>query len=187
MLPYTIGHYLWSDRPERPSTDDAAFVEAEAQVRGRVDKLLAVGGRRTVDSFHRELGQIMWDECGLARTEAGLTRALEKIPALREEFWSDVRVLGDQDNYNMSLEKAGRVADFLEFAEIMCVDALDRAESCGCHFREESQTEDGEALRDDENFAHVSAWSYKGVGERPELHKEPLVFENVKLSQRSYK
>jgi succinate dehydrogenase / fumarate reductase flavoprotein subunit len=140
-----------------------------------------------VDSFHRELGQIMWDKCGMARTAEGLSQALEQIPLLREQFWKDVRVLGNGEELNQSLEKAGRVADFLELAELICRDALHRNESCGGHFREEYQTPDGEALRDDEHFAYVAAWEYKGDGHVPELHKESLEFEHVHLAQRSYK
>ena len=153
----------------------------------RLKKLLSIKGRRTVDTFHRTLGKIMWDYCGMARNEQGLKTALEKIPALREEFWQDVRVLGDDGEVNQSLEKAGRVADFLELGELMCLDALERRESCGGHFREEYQTEDGEAARDDENFCHVAAWEYAGEGNRPVRHIEPLVFEYLPLQTRSYK
>ncbi len=149
--------------------------------------MLSINGTRTVDHFHRELGKIMWDYCGMARNKIGLEKALSEIPALREEFYSDVRVLGENETYNQSLEKAGRVADFFELAESMCHDALVREESCGGHFREESQTPEGEALRDDDNFAHVAAWEFTGVGEQPTLHKEELDFTYVKLSQRSYK
>ena len=144
-------------------------------------------GKRTADSFHRELGKIMWENCGMGRNEGGLKKALERIPALREEFWQNLLVPGAALELNQSLELAGRVADFLEFAEMMCHDALMRTESCGAHFREESQTADGEALRDDEHFRYVSAWEFTGVGKEPELHKEPLDFENVELAQRSYK
>jgi succinate dehydrogenase / fumarate reductase flavoprotein subunit len=140
-----------------------------------------------VDSIHRELGKVMWDYCGMARNEAGLRTALERIPAIREEFWQNVTVVGKGEELNQSLEKAGRVADFLELAELMCLDALHRKESCGGHFREESQTPDGEALRDDVNFTYVAAWEYRGEGRPPELHREPLTFERVQLSQRSYK
>ena len=152
-----------------------------------IKQLLGIKGKRTVDDFHRELGKIMWDYCGMARNEQGLKTALEKIPALREEFWKNVRVLGDGEELNQSLEKAGRVADFLELGELLCLDALERRESCGGHFREEYQTEDGEAARDDENFCHVAAWEYTGEGNRPIRHVEPLVFENVQLQTRSYK
>ena len=161
--------------------------EAEAQIAERTKRLLSIDGKRTVDSFHRELGKIMWDYCGMARNDAGLRKALELIPPLREEFWKNVNVPGSDTHLNQALEKAGRVADFLELAELICIDALHRTESCGGHFREESQTPDGEALRDDEDFAYVAAWQYAGDNEPPILNKEPLVFENVKLSQRSYK
>ena len=152
-----------------------------------MEKLLAVNGTRTVDDFHRELGQLMWNNCGMARSEAGLKQALEELPKIREAFWRDVNVPGSGDDLNQALEKANRVADFLEFAEVMLQDALNRNESCGGHFRVESQTEEGEALRDDEAYAYVAAWEFKGVGEEPVLHKEPLMFEEVPLSQRSYK
>ncbi|NUN15340.1 MAG: fumarate reductase/succinate dehydrogenase flavoprotein subunit [Myxococcales bacterium] len=187
VIPYTLGHYLASTTLEPVSTDHKAFKEAEAGVHQTVNTLLSIGGRRSPDSFHRELGQIMWDYCGLARNDAGLRKALQLIPKLRDEFWQDLCVLGERENLNVSLEKAGRVADFLEFAELMCHDALARTESCGGHFREESQTDAGEAQRDDENFCHVSAWEFRGVGSAPTLHKEPLVFENVQLATRSYK
>jgi succinate dehydrogenase / fumarate reductase flavoprotein subunit len=150
-------------------------------------RLLEVRGKRTVDSFHRELGKIMWDYCGMSRNEAGLRTALDKIRELRKEFWRNVNVPGSEAELNQALERAGRVADFLELGELMCLDALHRTESCGGHFREESQTPDGEALRDDQHFAYVAAWEYAGEGASPILNKEPLVFENVKLSQRSYK
>ena len=144
-------------------------------------------GKRTVDSFHRELGHVMWEDCGMGRNDAGLRRAIERIPQIREEFWRNVNVPGDADSLNQSLEKAGRVADFLELGELMCRDALHRTESCGGHFREESQTEEGEARRDDEKFSYVAAWEWRGEGVEPALHKEPLDFEYVKPSQRSYK
>ena len=153
----------------------------------RTSKLLGTKGTRTVDSFHRELGRIMWEYCGMARNEQGLKTALQKIPALREEFWRDVKVLGGEQELNQSLEKAGRVADFLELGELMCRDALERRESCGGHFREEYQTPEGEALRDDANFTHVAAWEYKGDDQAPVRHVEPLEFEYVHLTQRSYK
>ncbi len=186
VLPYTIGDYLSQHMGEKVSTDHEAFAATEAEVKARIEKLLAVGGSRTVDSFHRELGHLMWDHCGMARNEAGLERALEKIPELREQYWQDVKVLGDGDGVNQPLEKAGRVADLLELAELMCRDALERPESCGGHFREESQTPEGEALRDDENYSHVSAWEHVEGGV-PKHHKEHLEFEYVKLTQRSYK
>jgi succinate dehydrogenase / fumarate reductase, flavoprotein subunit len=159
----------------------------EADVQARLTRLLDANGKRTVDSFHRELGKIMWDHCGMARNAAGLRQALQLIPALREEFWLNVNVPGSGDTLNQALERAGRVADFLELGELMCRDALHREESCGGHFREEYQTEDGEALRDDEHFAYVGAWEYQGEDRQPALNKEPLEFEYVKLAQRSYK
>jgi succinate dehydrogenase / fumarate reductase flavoprotein subunit len=187
ILPSTIADYLARTRPERPAGDRPAFRQVEAEVAGRVRRLLAVRGARTVDSFHRELGELMWDYCGMARNEAGLRYALGKIPELRAEFWENVRVLEGSEEVNQSLEKAGRVADFLELAELICIDALHRAESCGGHFREESQTPDGEALRDDDHFSYVAAWEHTGTRSSPRLHKEPLTFEYVHLTQRSYK
>ena len=160
---------------------------AEAEASGRVQRLLGIQGKRTVASFHRELGRIMWEKCGMARTAAGLREALAEIPALREEFWQNVTVPGGNDTLNQSLEHALRVADFLELGELMCRDALHREESCGGHFREEYQTPDGEALRNDEEFSYVAAWEYTGDGNTPNLHKEPLEFEYVELAQRSYK
>ena len=186
ILPYTIGDYLAQHMHDRVDTDHPAFEAVESDVRSRIDRLLTVGGTRTVDSFHRELGVLLWDRCGMAREESGLEEALEQIPRLRAEFWRDVTVLGSGDDINQSLEKAGRVADFFELAELMCRDALERTESCGGHFRVESQTPEGEALRDDENFSHVSAWEYRGDDE-PVEHREPLEFEYVKPTQRSYK
>lgn len=187
VIPYTIGDYLASNKLEKVTTDHPEFQAAKAAVEERTQKLLSINGTRTVDSFHRELGRIMWDKCGMARDAAGLKQALEEIPKLREEFWRSVKVPGTGAELNQSLEKAGRVADFLEFAELMCLDALQREESCGGHFRTEYQTEDGEAKRDDERFAYVAAWEYAGEGNTPILNKEPLTFENVHLSTRSYK
>ena len=187
VLPYTIGDYLATTKFEKIATDHAAFRSAEAEVAGQARRLLSIRGKRTVDSFHKELGKLVWDKCGMARTDAGLGEALARIPALREEFWSNVNVLGMNEEMNQSLERAGRVADYLEFAELLCLDARERKESCGGHFREEYQTPEGEALRDDANFAHAAAWEFRGVGQRPVLHKEPLTFENVHLTQRSYK
>jgi succinate dehydrogenase / fumarate reductase flavoprotein subunit len=189
VLPYTLPAYLAGQIGRRPQTDHPEFRKAESEVRARTERMLAINGKRSVDSFHRELGLLLWDKCGMARNAAGLNEALARIPALREEFWRDVRVPGDGEEFNQSLERAGRVADFLEFAELMCTDALTRDESCGGHFREEHQTPDGEALRDDENFADVFAWEYQGDGSvaPPKLHREPLVFETVELTQRSYK
>lgn len=188
VLPYTIGQYLAEVGPDdRPSADGSEFAGVEEEVRGRIDRMLSIKGRRTPTSFHRELGQIMWEKCGMARDAAGLEEAIQKIPALREEFWSNLNVPGENGSLNQSLELAGRVADFLEFGELMCRDALQRAESCGGHFRTEHQTEEGEARRDDENFSFVGAWEYKGEGNAPELHKEDLQYEEVKMTQRSYK
>jgi succinate dehydrogenase / fumarate reductase, flavoprotein subunit len=187
VLPYTIGNYLASTKQTKVDTSHPAFKDAEAAVATRVKKLIAVKGHRTVDSFHRELGKIMWDYCGMGRTREGLKTALQKIPVLREEFWKNLTVIGGNDEINQSLEKAGRIADFLELAELMCLDALEREESCGGHFREEYQTPDGEALRNDEKFCHVAAWEYSGEGKTPIRNVEPLAFENVHLTQRSYK
>jgi succinate dehydrogenase / fumarate reductase flavoprotein subunit len=187
VLPNTINDYL-ADGPF-PDVDAShpAVVEAVEAVRARIDKLLSVNGSRTVDSFHRELGRLMWDYCGMERSEEGLRKALTRIRELKKEFWSDVRVLGTNEELNQALERAGRVADFFELGELMCIDALVRRESCGGHFRVESQTPDGEALRDDEEFAYVSAWEFAGEDKRPILHKEPLVYEYVEMKQRSYK
>jgi succinate dehydrogenase / fumarate reductase flavoprotein subunit len=187
VIPYTIGAYLASEiRVGAIPTDHPAFVETENQVRERINKLVSIKGKQSPESFHKRLGLIMWDKCGMARSEEGLKEAIAEIRALREEFWSDVRILGDMDEYNPELDKAGRVADFLELGELMCLDALTRNESCGGHFREEYQTEDGEALRDDENFMFVSAWELKGDSDWT-LNKEPLVYDNIKIAQRSYK
>jgi succinate dehydrogenase / fumarate reductase flavoprotein subunit len=187
VLPNTIGDYLATSRLEKIDAEHSAFRQVEAEVAERTNKFLSIDGNRTVDSFHRELGKLLWDYCGMSRNEEGLRKALTRIPELRDEFWRGVNVPGSDRELNQALEKAGRVADFFELAELMCLDALHRKESCGGHFREESQTADGEALRDDENFAYVAAWEYAGPEAQPVLHKEPLVFENVKLSQRSYK
>jgi succinate dehydrogenase / fumarate reductase flavoprotein subunit len=187
ILPYTLGNYFASTRLEAVGAEHPAFAEVEKQVAERTAQLLAVNGKRSVDSFHRELGHLLWDECGMERSPKGLERALQRIPALREEFWKNVRVLGTSDELNQQLERAGRVADFLEFGELMCRDALTRNESCGSHFRSDHQTPDGEALRDDAQYCFVSAWKYKGPGAAPELVREPLTFESVKLAQRSYK
>jgi succinate dehydrogenase / fumarate reductase flavoprotein subunit len=188
VLPYTIGDYLAPllGTP-LPAADHPSFKEAEREVAARVRRLLGIKGTRTVDRFHRDLGKILWDYCGMARNKTGLEKALSEIAALREEFSTDVRVLGEGETLNQSLEKAGRVEDFFQLAELMCVDAVDREESCGGHFREEHQTADGEALRDDEHFSFVSAWEFTGVGTPPLRHTEPLEFEYVKLTQRSYK
>jgi succinate dehydrogenase / fumarate reductase flavoprotein subunit len=188
VLPYTIGNYLAPLLGEQPvPTDHAAFTVVQGEVQGRVDHFMSVNGTRSVDWFHRELGKIVWDYIGMARNKTGLEKALSEIPALEEEFWKDVRVPGSADTLNQSLEKAGRVADFFQLAQLMARDALNREESCGGHFREEHQTEEGEALRDDENFAYVAAWEWQGEGTPQTLHKEPLEFENVHLATRSYK
>jgi succinate dehydrogenase / fumarate reductase, flavoprotein subunit len=187
ILPNTISHYLASTKLDAVAVDQADVKQAEADALGRVSRLLQIDGKRTVASFHRELGRIMWERCGMARTAAGLQEALREIPALREEFWQNVRVTGGNDTLNQTLEHGLRVADFLELGELMCRDALHREESCGGHFREEYQTEEGEALRDDDNFAYVAAWEFTGEGRAPALHKEPLEFEHVQLAQRSYK
>ena len=198
VIPTTIANYLVTQKPGTVSTSMPEFKQTESEAKERVNKLFSIQGKRTVDSFHRELGLTMWDECGMARSKEGLTRALEKIPQIREEFWQNVRIPGSGDNVNMELEKAGRVADFIEFGETMCYDALAREESCGGHFRSEHQffenspeviagnTQAGEAKRDDANFSHVSAWEYKGNDAPPVLHKEPLVYEEVHVSIRSY-
>ncbi len=191
VISQTLGHYLASNALPKVSTDAAAFADAESAVKARLDKLLSVKGGTPAAEFHKRLGKVLWDHCGMARNESGLKFALEEIPKIREEFWRGVSVTGSGADYNMALEEAGRVADFLEFGELLALDALERRESCGGHFREESQTPENEALRDDENFCHVAAWEFKGVGEGAALqatrHKEPLTFENVHLTQRSYK
>ncbi|MFD6754190.1 fumarate reductase/succinate dehydrogenase flavoprotein subunit [Micromonospora gifhornensis] len=187
VLPNTIANYLAAGPFEKIDGSHPAAIEARRNVEDRLQRLLAVNGDRTVDSFHRELGQIMWEHCGMERSEAGLRKAIDEIRALREEFWQRVRIVGDADGLNQSLEKAGRVADFFELAELMCIDALHREESCGGHFRAEHQTPDGEAQRDDDNFAYVAAWEFTATGEPSVLHKEDLKFEYVHPTQRSYK
>ncbi len=187
VLPYTIGNYLASVKPTKLATDRAEFRDAESEVKARVDRLLSTNGTRTVDEIHRELGHLMWEYCGMSRSEEGLTEALKQLPELRERFWKEVRVLGTSDSLNISLEKAGRLADFIELAEVMCHDALTRDESAGAHFRVEHQTSEGEAERNDAEYSHASVWEYRGEGEAPALNKEPLVFENVALATRSYK
>jgi succinate dehydrogenase / fumarate reductase flavoprotein subunit len=186
VLPTSIGDYMAQHRGGPVETGHSAVEEAERGVADRLTRLLSVGGDRSADSFHRELGQLMWDECGMARNQVGLKEALERIPELRQEFWQNVNVPGGGADLNQQLETANRVADFLELAELLALDALVRTESCGGHFREESQTPDGEARRDDEHFSHVSAWEFTGVGQDPILHKEPLAFEYVRPSPRSY-
>ena len=187
VLPYTIGNYLASAHPDLVSTDHPEFAAVEEQVQGRIKRLLSIDGKRTPMSFHKELGGLMWEKCGMSRNRAGLEEAIAKIPEIREEFWRNVRVPGEGEELNQSLEYAGRIADFLEFGELMCRDALDREESCGGHFREEYQTAEGEALRNDEDFTHVSAWEYAGEDSAPVRHRESLVFENIRLATRSYK
>jgi succinate dehydrogenase / fumarate reductase flavoprotein subunit len=187
IIPYTVGSYLASTKLSKVT---AAHPEAQAALNSTqrgVAKLLAIRGKRTVDSFHRELGKIMWDDCGMSRNAAGLKDAIGKIRALREEFWQNLNVTGSGDDLNQSLERAGRVADFLELGELLCIDALERNESCGGHFREEYQTPDGEAQRDDDHFSYVAAWGYTGAGKPWDLTKEPLEFTYVHPSQRSYK
>jgi succinate dehydrogenase / fumarate reductase flavoprotein subunit len=187
VIPYTIGNYLASTKQEKYSEDVAAAKGAVANVTAITKKLLNANGKRTVDSFHRELGKIVWDYCGMTRSADGLKKAASMIAELREDFWKNVRVLGANEDFNQALEKAGRVADFFELAELMCIDALHRNESCGGHFREEYQTPEGEALRDDANYSYVAAWGYQGEGRQASLAKEPLAFNYVKPSQRSYK
>ncbi len=187
ILPYTLPNYIASSALEKVDTSHPAFAAAKEEVMKRVTTMVNIRGKRTVDSIHKELGRMMWENCGMARSEAGLKSNLARIPELQEEFWKNVNIIGTGEELNQSLEKAGRVADFLELGELMCIDALQRAESCGGHFRVESQTPEGEALRDDEHFSYVSAWEWKGGGGHWEFHKEPLAFEHVHLAQRSYK
>jgi len=187
VIPYTIGPYLTTNGVSDVTADHQAFRDAAQQALERDQKLLAIDGKQTVRDIHSRLGKIMVDHVGMARNETGLKQAIEEIRSLREEFWNDVKVPGTTSDFNLSLQKAGRLADFLEFAEVMALDALERDESCGCHLREEHQTEENEAQRDDANFCHVAAWEYDGYGNAPKFHKEPLVFENVALTQRSYK
>jgi succinate dehydrogenase / fumarate reductase flavoprotein subunit len=186
VLPYTIGNYLGGTSLEKITTDHDVFNDAKANAKSGYEKLLSIKGNKTVKEFHKELGEILWNKVGMGRDEKGLKEAIAEIPKLREEFWQNVKVAGTADTMNKNLEFAGRVADYLELGELMATDALHRTESCGGHFREESQTEEGEALRDDENFTYVAAWEFKDQG-KWDLHKEPLVFENVTLTQRSYK
>ncbi|MBJ67343.1 MAG: succinate dehydrogenase flavoprotein subunit [Gemmatimonadetes bacterium] len=187
VIPNTLGGYIASEKIDQVTTSHPAFDEAEQQATDRIEKLLSINGSRTVDDFHRELGLVVWDYCGMSRNAEGLIEARRKVQSIRDEFWENVTITGTLGGVNKVLERAGRVADFMEFAELMMVDALTRDESCGGHFREEHQTEEGEARRDDENFAFVSAWEFTGVGQNPILHKEDLIFENVHLTQRSYK
>jgi len=187
VLPYTIGNYFASTKPAKPSASHPEFKKVEENVRALTNRLLSIKGKRTVTSLHRELGRLLWEKCGMARDEAGLKEALKRIPELREEFWKNITVTGENGGLNQNLEYAGRVADFMEFAELLCLDALHRNESCGGHFRTEHQTPDGEAKRDDEHFSYVAAWDYQGSDKQPVLHKEPLVYEEVHMSTRSYK
>jgi succinate dehydrogenase / fumarate reductase flavoprotein subunit len=187
VVPYTIGNYLATAGQPKASTSNPEFKKAEEDVRAFTTKLLSIKGKRTVTSFHRELGKLMWEKCGMARNEAGLKEALKRIPELRAEFWKNVNVTGENGEFNQNLEYAGRVADFMEFAELLCLDALERRESCGGHFREEFQYEDGEAKRDDDNFAYVAAWQYQGAGKTPVMNKEPLEYQEIKMTKRSYK
>jgi succinate dehydrogenase / fumarate reductase flavoprotein subunit len=187
VAPYTIGNYFATAKTPKPNPSQPEFKQGIADAEALTRKFLNINGKRTVNSFHKELGMLVWDKCGMARNELQLTELLAKIPNIREEFWKNVKVTGKNEELNQTLEHAGRVADFLEFAELLCLDALERRESCGGHFRTEFQTEDGEAKRDDENFAYVAAWEYAGPGKRPILNKEPLVYEEMHMSTRSYK
>ena len=189
VIPYTIGHYIASNPLAKVTTDHPAFAEAEEGVRNQINTLLKIGakGTKSVNEFYAQLGKIMWDKVGMARNEAGLKEAIKSIQQLRSEFWETVKILGSGDEFNKNVEMAGRVADFLELGELMARDALNRRESCGGHFREESQTPEGEAQRDDGNFSYVAAWEYKGMNQEPVLHKETLKFEDVHPTQRSYK
>lgn len=187
VIPYTIGGYFAGTKLDKVTAGHPEFAKVKAECQSTNDKLLAVKGKKTVTEFHRELGHIMWENVGMGRNKKGLEKAISAIPQLREEFWKNVNVLGDNGSFNQNLEHAGRLADFLEFGELMARDALYREESCGGHFREEHQTEDNEALRDDEKFCHVAAWEWKGAGQQHELHKEKLTFDNVHLQTRSYK
>jgi len=187
VLPYTLSNYLATEKQEKVNTDHQEFKNAHKAVADQTKQFMNINGKRSPDSFHKELGKIMWDYCGMARNKAGLEKALKLIPELRDEFWKNLKVLGTADSLNVSLEKAGRVADFMEFGELMCLDALTREESCGGHFREEHQTDDGEALRHDDKFCHAAVWEYTGMGKKPNRHIEPLEFENVHLATRSYK
>jgi succinate dehydrogenase / fumarate reductase flavoprotein subunit len=187
VAPYTIGNYLASTSLEKVTIEDNAFKDAEQAVKLQTSKLLGIKGNKTASEFHRELGHYMWDYVGMSRNEAGLKKAIDGIRKLREEFWSNLKLNGDTSNYNLELHKAARVADFIELGELMALDALERNESCGGHFREEYQTQDNEAKRDDENYAHAAVWEYTGANSSPIRHKEELQFENVKLATRSYK
>jgi succinate dehydrogenase / fumarate reductase flavoprotein subunit len=187
ILPYTIGNFLAGEKPGGVSTTAAEFKQVEQEVGNRLKKLLSIKGKRTATAIHRELGKLMWELCGMARTEASLKKALAEVPVLRERFWHEAGVPGSEQGLNQALEEAGRVADFLEFADLLCTDALERRESCGGHFREEFQYPDGEAKRNDQDYSYVAAWEYKGPDRAPELHKEALIWEAVHPSVRSYK
>jgi succinate dehydrogenase / fumarate reductase flavoprotein subunit len=187
VIPYTIGHYFASHAQNRPSTTHDAFKSVEEEVNAKIQKLLSVKGKRTIRSMHWELGRLVWEKCGMARDKEGLAEAIKRIPGLKEEFWQNVSVPGNANELNVALEQASRVADFMEFGELLCRDAHNRDESCGGHFRTEYQTEDGEALRNDEKFSYVAAWEYQGENKAPSLHKEPLKYDEVKMTQRSYK
>ena len=187
VIPYTIANYLARITPGKVKDDHPAFKQSREEVSAQMNKLLSINGKKTVTEIHRELGKVMWNNVGMARSDASLKEALKRIPELREEFWKNVRIPGSGREVNQQLENAWRLADFLEFAEVFAKDALHRKESCGGHFRVEYQTEDGEAMRDDENFTYAAAWEFKGLDKEPELHKEPLKFENVELAVRSYK
>jgi succinate dehydrogenase / fumarate reductase flavoprotein subunit len=186
VLPYTVGNYLANAQLESVNLENDAFKSGQDHAQKEIDKLMSIKGSQTVDSFHKKLGHLMWEYCGMSRSESGLTKALQEIPKLKEQFWNDIKIPGTAKGVNAELEKAGRIADFFELGELMCIDALERKESCGGHFREEYQTEDNEAKRDDQNFCHVAAWEYQS-GQKAKLHKEELKFENVKLATRSYK
>jgi succinate dehydrogenase / fumarate reductase flavoprotein subunit len=187
IVPYTVGHYFASVKQAKVTASHPEFRKVEGEVKAFIARLLSVKGKRTAMSLHRELGKLLWEKCGMARNEGGLKEALKRIPELREEFWQNINVPGEGGDLNQTLEYAGRVADYMEFAELLCLDALHRRESCGGHFREEFQWPDGEARRDDEHFAYVAAWEYQGPNRPPVLHKEPLVYEAVHMSTRSYK
>lgn len=187
VLPNTIATYLNTVKPGKIKADDSLVTQTLNDAQSKIKQLMAVRGKQSPDSFHRELGKVMWNDCGMGRTEQSLKRALNEIPKIREAFWKDVCVPGEANDFNPTLEKASRVADFLEFSELLCLDALERRESCGGHFREEFQTDDGEAQRDDAKFSHVAAWQYQGAGTKPKRHQEELIFENIALAQRSYK
>jgi succinate dehydrogenase / fumarate reductase flavoprotein subunit len=187
ILPYTIGDYLATAKFKPVKTEDAPFKEVQQSIEQMVKKLMSINGKKTVEEFHRELGRIMWEYVGMGRNRAGLRKALAEIPKVRKEFWQNVKLVGGPNELNSELERAGRVADFLELGELIAFDALHREESCGGHFREEHRTEEGEAMRNDKRFCYVAAWEFNGVGKTPKLHKEPLAFEYVKPSQRSYK